>query len=85
VTSIDRIADRHVQVAGHETTATSMTWAMYSLCQHPGVQRKLRDEVRSKLPSPDSPITAAEIDNCQYLKAVCNEVSFPMDDTQRIT
>jgi len=85
VTPTDGIADCRVQVAGHETTATSMIWAMYSLCQHPEVQRKLRDEVRSKLPSPDSPITAAEIDNCQYLKAVCNEVSFPMDDTGRVT
>lgn len=81
VTSTDGITDCRVQVAGHETTATSMIWAMYSLCQHPEIQRKLRDEVRSKLPSPDSLITAAEIDNCQYLRAVCNEVSIAMIDT----
>ena len=61
-------------VAGHETTATAMIWAMYMLCQHPEVQQKLRDEVRSKLPSPDSEITAAEIDDCHYLRAVCTEV-----------
>lgn len=61
-------------VAGHETTATAMIWALYLLCKHPEMQQKLRDEVRSKLPSPDSELTAAELDSCHYLRAVCTEV-----------
>ena len=61
-------------VAGHETTATAMVWAIYLLCKHREVQEKLRDEIRSKLPSLDSDITAADIDSCQYLHAVCTEV-----------
>ncbi|KXL48014.1 MAG: hypothetical protein FE78DRAFT_29505 [Acidomyces sp. 'richmondensis'] len=61
-------------LAGHETTATAMTWAIYLLCKHPDVQNKLRQEVRSHLPSLDQEITAADIDGCQYLHAVCTEV-----------
>ena len=61
-------------VAGHETTATAMIWAIYLLCKHPEAQRKLREEVRSKLPGLDQDITAAELDSCHYLHAVCCEV-----------
>ncbi|CAE6474246.1 unnamed protein product [Rhizoctonia solani] len=31
--------------AGHETTSTSTTWALYVLTKHPEVQRKLRQEL----------------------------------------
>ncbi|KAK5124989.1 hypothetical protein LTR85_001179 [Meristemomyces frigidus] len=61
-------------VAGHETTSTAMIWALYLLCKHPEVQAKLREEVRTKLPSLDEDVSAAEIDNCHYLQAVCSEV-----------
>jgi cytochrome P450 len=74
-------------VAGHETTATAMIWALYLLCQNPDIQRKLREEVRSKLPSIKNDVTAAEIDNCHYLHAVCSEVLrlwSPVSMTMRI-
>lgn len=61
-------------VAGHETTATAMVWAIYLLCKHRDIQEKLRKEIRSRLPSLDGDITAADIDGCQYLHAVCTEV-----------
>ncbi|KAH7337784.1 cytochrome P450 [Rhizoctonia solani] len=32
-------------VAGHETTSTATTWALYALAKHPHVQRKLREEL----------------------------------------
>ncbi|GAB7355339.1 hypothetical protein MBLNU459_g5868t1 [Dothideomycetes sp. NU459] len=63
--------------AGHETTASSMTWALYMLCKHPEVQTKLREEIREKLPSlrgSDTSINPAQLDGCYYLNAVCNEV-----------
>lgn len=65
--------------AGHETTATSMTWALYALCLYPDVQQKLRDEVRQKLPSildggSATPMTAETLESLPYLNAVCNEV-----------
>ncbi|KAI3342069.1 cytochrome P450 [Ustulina deusta] len=62
--------------AGHETTASSMTWAIYMLSRFPKVQERLRREVREKLPSIDSEtdITSLDIDHMPYLNAVCNEV-----------
>ena len=62
--------------AGHETTASALTWAFYLLCLHPEVQTRLREEIRANLPSLDDPVTvtAASLDNCLYLHAVCNEV-----------
>lgn len=65
--------------AGHETTATSMTWALYALCLYVEVQQRLRDEIRSRLPqfsdeSSATPMTAELLDSLPYLHAVCNEV-----------
>ncbi|PBP19590.1 cytochrome P450 [Diplocarpon rosae] len=62
--------------AGHETTATAMIWAIYMLCLNPDVQKKLRAEIREKLPSPNSneTVTSQDIDRMPYLNAVCNEV-----------
>lgn len=62
--------------AGHETTASALTWATYLLCKHPDVQARLRKEVRAALPSPldpDSQVTALQVDKVSYLSAVCNE------------
>lgn len=61
-------------VAGHETTATSMIWAIYELCRNNEVQKELREEIREKIPCLDSDVTAAQIDDCHYLQAFCNEV-----------
>ncbi|KAI0426738.1 cytochrome P450 [Xylaria sp. FL1042] len=67
--------------AGHETTATALTWAVYVLSKNPDMQTKLRDEIRTHLPSPSSSSQkkaeelAVVIDNnMPYLQAVCLEV-----------
>lgn len=62
--------------AGHETTATAMTWATYVLSCYPEVQARLRREVRQSLPPLDSAvdISSSDIDKLPYLNAVCNEV-----------
>lgn len=62
--------------AGHETTASALTWAFYLLCLHPEVQTRLREEIRANLPHIDDTetVTAASLDECHYLHAVCNEV-----------
>jgi len=36
-------------IAGHETTANTLTWAWYLLGQHPKVQSKLQEELRTVL------------------------------------
>jgi cytochrome P450 len=63
--------------AGHETTATSLTWAAYRLCKSPDVQGRLREEIRAHLPSPndhDAVINDKDIDSLPYLNAVTQEV-----------
>jgi len=61
--------------AGHETTATAFTWAIYLLCKHPDVQKRLRDEIQSHIPSLSSDAVTHEVlDNMPYLHAFCQEV-----------
>ena len=62
--------------AGHETTATALTWAVYFMCRHPDMQTRLRAEIRQKLPSIDAStdVNSLDIDHMPYLSAVCNEV-----------
>jgi cytochrome P450 len=62
--------------AGHETTATAITWTIYQLCLNPEIQSRLREEVRSRLPSLEdasAAVSAMDIDHMPYLNAVCNE------------
>ncbi|KAI3320897.1 cytochrome P450 [Xylariaceae sp. AK1471] len=70
-------------VAGHETTATALTWAIYIVSKNPEMQTRLRDEIRAHLPSPSSPSSspngiedlATLIDtHMPYLQAICLEV-----------
>ena len=63
--------------AGHETTASAMTWAAYLLAKHPEVQTRLRAEVREHLPpmsDDSSTVSSSLIDRLPYLNAVCNEI-----------
>jgi cytochrome P450 len=63
--------------AGHETTASALTWAVYMMCLYPEVQARLRAEIRERLPSPHgegASVSSFDIDHMPYLNAVCNEV-----------
>ncbi|KAK4949743.1 hypothetical protein LTR10_011585 [Elasticomyces elasticus] len=62
--------------AGHGTTSDALQWAVYSLCKNTEIQKRLREEVRDKLPSVigNDTISADELDNMPYLHAFCNEV-----------
>lgn len=57
-------------VAGHETTTTATTWALYALTQAPVVQAKLRQELMTV--STDNP-TMDELNALPYLDAVVRE------------
>lgn len=64
--------------AGHETTASSLTWAVYLLATHPAVQTRLRAEIHAHLPAlrdRSKPISSTDIDHLPYLNAVLNETS----------
>ncbi|WP_431953736.1 cytochrome P450 [Nocardia lijiangensis] len=58
---------RTLLVAGHETTATSLVWALYHLHRTPEALRSLRAELRE---AGDSP---ADLAGLPYLDAVCQE------------
>jgi cytochrome P450 family 110 len=56
-------------VAGHETTASALAWALYWIHFLPSVEAKLRQELASLGPRPDP----LEIAKLPYLSAVCWE------------
>lgn len=56
--------------AGHETTATALTWALHWLHRTPAVRDRLLDELNT-LPDPADPDAIARL---PYLSAVVNEV-----------
>jgi len=57
-------------VAGHETTSTATTWALFALTQAPETQTKLREELL-RIPT-DSP-SMEELSSLPYLDAVVRE------------
>lgn len=59
--------------AGHETTSSTMTWAIYELCRKPEIQTRLREEIHAKIGSLDDSMDAAKLDKLPYLHAICNE------------
>ncbi|PXX65668.1 cytochrome P450 [Nocardia tenerifensis] len=60
---------RTLLVAGHETTATSLVWALFHLHREPGTLARLRAELRAAGPEADP----AELARLPYLDAVCHE------------
>ncbi len=56
-------------IAGHETTASAIAWALYLIHRHPEVSKKLVEELNRLGTSPE-PKTVVQL---PYLTAVCNE------------
>ncbi|KPM40507.1 hypothetical protein AK830_g6038 [Neonectria ditissima] len=63
--------------AGHETTASALTWACYLLTKHPNVQQKLRQEVMDTLPadlaSDPQPDLGGILEQMPYLNGIMHE------------
>jgi len=55
--------------AGHETTASALTWAIYHIHRDPSVKARLLDELQG-LAAPSDPEAIARL---PYLDAVCSE------------
>ncbi|KAF9077281.1 cytochrome P450 [Rhodocollybia butyracea] len=71
-------------VAGHETTSTATTWALYALVRKPEIQRKLREELYTL--SSDTP-DMDELNSLPYLDHVVREtlrVHAPVTSTSRV-
>ena len=63
--------------AGHETTATALTWALYrlSLPQHKHIQERLRAEIYSHFPgSLPETVSHDEIESLKYLRNFTMEI-----------
>lgn len=58
-----------ILLAGHNTTATAMAWALYELGRHPAELAQLRAELSTLGPDPAPELTV----KLPYLSAVCNE------------
>jgi cytochrome P450 len=58
-------------LAGHETTANALTWALYLLSQHPDMRERLTREVREVMG--DRPPSFADLPRLQYPLAVVSE------------
>ncbi|CUA74246.1 Cytochrome P450 CYP72A219 [Rhizoctonia solani] len=71
-------------VAGHETTSTATTWALYALAKHPHVQRKLREELLECSLGDEPGMT--ELDKLSYLDHFireCLRVHCPVPNVPR--
>ncbi|KAG6809703.1 hypothetical protein H0H92_015069 [Tricholoma furcatifolium] len=71
-------------VAGHETTSTGTTWALYALTQDKAVQDKLREELFSV--DTDNP-TMEQLNGLPYLDMVVREtmrIHTPVPTTMRV-
>lgn len=62
----------NILIAGRDTTAGTLTFAVYFLCMYPEVFKRLRAEVLEKVGSRGRP-TYADIKEMRYLRAVINE------------
>jgi cytochrome P450 len=58
-------------MAGHETTAVTLSWAWYLLAQHPEVEARLADELRAVLG--DRPPSVADLPGLTYAEAIISE------------
>ncbi len=58
-------------LAGHETTATNLTWTLYAISQHPEVERRLRAELDEVLGGRTP--TVMDLGKLEYLDRVLKE------------
>jgi cytochrome P450 len=59
-------------LAGHETTASTLSWAFYLIDQHPEVARRLHEEAAGVLG--DGPLSMADMHRLTYTGRVIEEV-----------
>jgi hypothetical protein len=62
---------RTIMGAGHETTANSLSWALFELTRHPDIQDKLRTEIREKIAEKGNNVfSGQDYESMPYLTAV---------------
>jgi cytochrome P450 len=65
---------RTLMIAGQETTASTLSWALYELSRHPGFQSRVREEINATRAQAaqrgNGELTVADLDSMQYLLSV---------------
>ncbi|XP_058818855.1 probable cytochrome P450 4d14 [Topomyia yanbarensis] len=60
--------------AGHDTTASAITFLLYSLAKHPEIQQKVYEEITSVIgEDKDTPVNISFLNNLKYLDLVIKE------------
>ncbi|KAF8486759.1 cytochrome P450 [Russula emetica] len=60
--------------AGHETTATSLTWFFWEVAKHPESQERIREEIADfRRRRGEKPFSAVDLDNMTYTQAALKE------------
>lgn len=60
---------RTLLLAGHETTSSTMTWALYELAQNPSVQEEIRQEILEHRSRNSEAFSVSELDAMPFLNA----------------
>jgi len=67
-------------LAGHETTASTVTWAMYELSRHPEFQNEIREEIKATRVQAaqrgDAELSVADLDSMKHLVALMKVSSY---------
>jgi cytochrome P450 len=57
-------------LAGHETTANSLTWFLWEVAKHPESQERIREEIADlRRRRAEKPFSAVDLDNMAYTQA----------------
>ncbi|GAB6032288.1 hypothetical protein CHUAL_010928 [Chamberlinius hualienensis] len=59
--------------AGHDTTSIAISWSIYCIGQHPEIQQKVVDELKSVYDTIDRSSTTQDLANLKYLECVIKE------------
>ncbi len=62
-----------ILLAGEDTTAHTLSWLLYLICEHPEVQRKLQKEADTVLGDETLPADLGSLEQLPYLDAVVQE------------
>ncbi|RAH69896.1 putative cytochrome P450 oxygenase [Aspergillus aculeatinus CBS 121060] len=73
--TLQRLADEGLVLfaAGTETTATTLSVAIFHVLNDPAILSKLRSELKQIMPTPHHPVTWRQLEKLPYLTAVIHE------------
>ncbi|ORX67947.1 cytochrome P450 [Linderina pennispora] len=61
-------------IAGSDTTANTLSWILYLLDKHPGIHRRVLQELANADITPDQPVSVKQANSLKYLTQVIKEI-----------